>query len=133
LTFGRKLPIFVRNSDSGGLNMFRKLFYFLIFVAFSLGIWCAFALWTGIYSIYTYPPSRESPDGATLLVTREEGEPMFNSPHYTPPIQKPTAQSGIGFTAVRKAKQPLAERTIVRLPYIEWTYKKSLEPQGNSQ
>jgi hypothetical protein len=112
--------------------MIRKLFYFILFVAIGAGIWCAFALWTGIYSVYTMPPSQENPDGATLIVSREEGEPMFNSPHYTPPVQKPTAKSGLSFTAVRKPKKPLELRTIVRLPYIDWAYKKSLEPQEDS-
>jgi hypothetical protein len=133
LTFGRKFPILHPNSKtSRGQRMIRKTFYFLLLVAFAAGIWCAFALWTGIYSIYTLPPSRENPDGATFLVAREEGEPMFNSPHYTPPVQKPNSQSGLSFSAVKKPKRPLDERTVVRLPYIAWTYKKSLEPQENS-
>jgi hypothetical protein len=112
--------------------MIRKTFYFLLFVAFAATIWSAFALWTGIYSVYTLPPSRESPDGATLLVSRDEGEPMFNSPHYTPPVKKPGARSGLGFASVAKPKRPLEQRTIVRFPYIDWAYKKSLEPQEDS-
>jgi hypothetical protein len=112
--------------------MFRKIFYFLLFAAFAAAIWCGFALWTGIYSVYSLPPSRENPDGATLLVSREEGEPMFNSPHYTPPLKKPTAKSGLGFQSVHKPKKPLDQRTIVKLPYVDWAYKKSLEPQEDS-
>ena len=109
--------------------MIKKTFYLLLFVAFGAAIWCAFALWTGIYSIYTIPPSRENPDGATLLVAREDEEPLFNSPHYTPPLKKPSVQSGLGFTTVQRPKRPLEQRTIVKLPYIDWAYKKSLEPQ----
>jgi hypothetical protein len=109
--------------------MIRKTFYFLLFVFFVAVLWGAFAIWTGIYSVYTTPPSRENPDGATLIVTREEGEPMFNSPSYNPPLKKPGPQSGLSFTTVKKPKRPLEQRTIVRLPYIDWAYKKSLEPQ----
>lgn len=54
---------------------------------------------------------------------------MFNSPHYTPKLKKPTQQSGLGFTAVQKPKRPVEKRTIVKLPYIDWAYKKSLQPQ----
>lgn len=113
--------------------MIRKIFYFLLFVAAGVGIWGAFAIWTGIYSIYSIPPSRENPDGNTLVVSREEGEPMFNSPHYTPPKRKPTERSGLAFTSVQRPRKPLDQRTIVKLPYIEWAYKKSLEPQEESK
>ncbi len=113
--------------------MFRKLFYLLLFCALGAGIWGAFALWTGIYSVYTIPPSHEDPDGTTLIITRDEGEPMFNSPSYVPPQKKPTTpQSGLSFTTVQKPKRPVESRTIVRLPYIDWAYKKSLEPQEDS-
>lgn len=112
--------------------MIRKTFYFLLIVAVGVVIWGAFAIWTGIYSVYTYPPSKEHPDGATLIVNREEGEPMFNSPKYTPPTRKPSQQSGLVFTPIPKPKRALEERTIVELPYIEWAYKKSLEPQVQS-
>ncbi len=112
--------------------MIRKTLYLLLFVALGAGIWCAFAVWTGIYSIYSIPPSHENPDGNTLLVSRDEGEPMFNSPSYTPPVKKQTERSGLSFTSVQKPKRPLNQRTIVKLPYIEWAYKKSLEPQEDS-
>ncbi len=112
--------------------MIRKTLYFLLFVALAATIWCAFALWTGLYSVYSIPPSRENPDGNTLLVSREEGEPMFNSPQYTPPLKKPTQHSGLAFSSVQKPKKSLDQRTIVKLPYIAWAYKKSLEPQDDT-
>ena len=112
--------------------MIRKTFYLILFVAIIAAIWGAFAVWTGIYSIYTVPPSRENPDGNTLLVSREEGEPMFNSPDYTPPVKKHTERSGMTFGSVQKPKRSLDKRTIVKLPYIDWAYKKSLQPQEES-
>ena len=133
LTFGRKFPILVTNSGtSGGYRMIRKTLYFLLIVALGVGIWCAFAIWTGIYSVYSIPPSSENPDGCTLVVSREPGEPMFNSPNYTSPPKKSTPHSGLSFAPVQKPKKPLEQRTIVKLPYIAWAYKKSLEPQEES-
>jgi hypothetical protein len=111
--------------------MIRKLFYLLLVAGIAVVLWGAFAVWTGIYSVYSIPPSKEHPDGATLIVNREEGEPMFNSPGYTPP-RKPAQQSGLVFTPIPKPKRALEERTIVKLPYIEWAFKKSLEPQKQS-
>lgn len=108
--------------------MLKKLFYLVLIVAIGLGIWVGFGLWTGIYSIYTYPPSENHPDGATLLVSREPGEPMFNSPDAKKPAKKKgPKQSGIGFAAPDMPKKPIGIRTVVELPYIKWAYEKSLE------
>jgi hypothetical protein len=110
--------------------MIKKLFIVILVVAAGILIWFAFGLWTGIYSVYTYPPSKEKPDGATLIVSREGGERMFASPDSPKPKPKaPQAKSrGMSFAAAPKAQRPLAVRTIVELPYIEWAYEKSLEP-----
>lgn len=108
--------------------MFKKLFYLFLLVAIGLGIWVGFALWTGIYSVYSYPPSDDHPGGATLLITRDAGEPMFNSPDAKkPPKKAPPKTTGIGFAAPVRAGRPVAIRTIVELPYIKWAYEKSLE------
>ena len=108
--------------------MFKKLFYLVLLVALGLGIWVGFALWTGIYSVYSYPPSVEHPDGTTLLVSRDPGEPMFNSPDAkTPAKKKPQKTTGIGFAPPIKPGRPLNIRTIAKLPYIKWAYEKSLE------
>ena len=110
--------------------MIKKTLVFLIIVTAAILFWFGFALWTGIYSVYTYPASKEYPDGATLIVAREEGEPLFNSPQYTPPPKKPEPKSGgLVFTGPTKTKRPIDARTIVELPYVDWAYRKSLEPQ----
>lgn len=94
-------------------------------------IWFAFALWVGLYSVYSYPPSKEHPDGVTLIVNREEGEPTFNSPAYVPEQPKPTEpHSGIGFESSKRNRRPPELRTVMELPYIEWAYKKSLPPEA---
>ncbi len=107
--------------------MFKKFFGFLIVVVVAVLLWFGFALWTGIYSVYSVPPSRQEPDGSTLIVSRDEGEPMFNSPDYTPPPRKKTTTGGIGFESLAKPRRPVDGRTIVKLPFIDWAYRKSLE------
>ncbi len=113
--------------------MLKKTFGFLLVIAVIAVLWACFALWTGMYSVYSLPPSRQEPDGFTALVHREEGEPAFNSPDYVAPAPKKRAGGGIGFESVPKPKRPIAERTIVRLPFIDWAYKKSLEKPDNTR
>jgi hypothetical protein len=106
----------------------KKIIAFLVIASAAVLFWFAFAIWTGLYSIYAIPPSPGEPDGSTLIVAREEGEPMFNSPQYKPPPKKVETGGGIGFGSAYRPKRPLDQRTIVELPYIEWAYQKSLEP-----
>ncbi len=109
--------------------MLKWLLIIALVVGACLAFWVVFALWTGIYSVYSYPPSKQHPEGITLLVSREEKEPVFNSPDYRRPKKTESGQSGsMGFETMPKAKRPPEIRTIVKLPYIEWAYKKSLEP-----
>jgi len=109
--------------------LIKKILALLLVVAIAVVFWFAFAIWTGLYSIYSIPPSKTDPDGATLIVAREEGEPMFNSPQYKkPPPKKEEKGGGIGFGTYERPKRPLDQRTIVELPYIDWAYQKSLEP-----
>jgi hypothetical protein len=110
--------------------MIKKLSFLIGLVALGLVIWFAFALWTGIYSVYSYPPnSSEYAEGATLVVSRDPGEPMWNSPDAPPPGRpnQPRKTRGNGFGPAPKPTRPIANRTILELPYIEWAYKKSLE------
>jgi hypothetical protein len=111
--------------------MFKKIFYLILLSAAGVAVWFTFAIWTGYYSVYSIPPSSEDPKGRTLVVSREPGEPMFDSPNVKPAKkpQDPEQKGGMGFGAAPKGKKPIADRIIIRLPYIEWAYKKSLEPQ----
>lgn len=110
--------------------MIKKFLFIIIVLILAVLFWFGFALWTGIYSIYSYPPSKDRPEGSTLIVSREEGEPAYNSPDYTPPPKKEEPKTGgIVFASPLKSKKPIDARIIVELPYIEWAYKKSLEPQ----
>ena len=68
-----------------------------------------------------------------MIVSREEGEPTFNSPDHLSPARKKPATGGIGFEPMSKPKRPVAERTIVKLPFIDWAYKKSLEKPATGQ
>ncbi len=114
--------------------MLKKLIGFLVIVLLAGVFWMAFALWTGIYSVYSVPPTHDDPDGATYIVTREEGEPIFNSPQYVPPIKKVEPETGIvRFSRVTAPKKPILDRTIMQLPYIAWAYDKSIEKPDSTQ
>jgi hypothetical protein len=109
--------------------MLKWLLIISLVVVSCLVFWVVFALWTGIYSVYSYPPSKAHPEGLTLLVSRDKGEPMFNSPDYAPPKNAPSEGSGgMSFESMPKSKRSPEIRSIAKLPYIEWAYKKSLEP-----
>ncbi len=110
------------------LRMLKWLVIVALVLAACLAFWVVFALWTGIYSVYSYPPSKQYPEGLTLLVSRDEGEPTFNSPDYVQPKAAASDKSGgVSFGSMPKGRRPLAIRTIARLPYIEWAYEKSIE------
>jgi len=112
------------------LRFLKRLFYFALIVLVAALFWGVFAIWTGIYSVYSLPPSNLYPDGTTLIVEREQGEPMFNSPDYKPaPVKAEPKEGGLKFGTVKKPPKPLEDRTILELPYVEWAYKKSLEPE----
>jgi hypothetical protein len=106
----------------------KKVIAFIILLSLAVLFWFAFAIWTGLYSVYSVPPTPGDPDGSTLIVAREEGEPMFDSPQYKPPPRKIEKSGGIGFGSEYHARRPIDKRTIVELPYIDWAYQKSLEP-----
>ena len=78
--------------------------------------------------MYSYPPSLANPDGATLIVSREEDEPTFNSPDYVPPKEnKEKEKGGLRFGSRKIKKQPVETRIIVKLPYLDWAYKQSID------
>ena len=105
-------------------------FFFKLLTVVVMGtlIWFSFALWVGLYSVYSYPPSKEHPEGKTLIVNREEGEPMFNSPTIKPAEPPPEEKgNGIGFERSKVTRHPVETRIIVKLPYVKWAYEKSLK------
>jgi hypothetical protein len=112
------------------MRWIKRFFILVLIVAIGSGLWVAFGLWSGMYSVYTYPPSTKHPTGTTLLVERAEREPMFNSPDRAIPPPPPKDKSvGLGFSSGSVRPKPVEKRTIIELPYIEWAYKKSLEPE----
>jgi hypothetical protein len=111
--------------------MIRKFIAFLAVVGGAFLLWMVFGVWTGMYAIYSVPPmTTDHPDGATFLISRDPGEPMFYSPDTPPPRKEEPSgkrRGGIGFGAAPKATRPVADRIILELPFIEWAYEKSLE------
>ncbi len=109
--------------------MFKKLFYLILIAAMGVVLWFAFGIWIRLYSVYSFPPSKENPKGVTLIVRREELEPKFNSPDYKAP-KRDEKKEGMGWSSSSgRSKIPLNFRTVVKLPYVEWAYKRSLQPQ----
>jgi hypothetical protein len=80
--------------------VFKRFFIILFIIASAIAFWFSFAIWTGLYSVYTFPPTKADPDGSTLIVSREEGEPAFNSPQHPVPPKKEVRTGGIGFGSV---------------------------------
>lgn len=110
-------------------KLFKWLFILSLIAGLGTAIWTGFALWTGLYSVYSYPPSDDHPDGATLIIGREDREPMFNSPDYVaqPVKRNGTKKGGVGFGKVEfRSMKPVEIRTVFTLPYIEYAYEKSL-------
>jgi hypothetical protein len=91
--------------------------------------WFAFGLWSGMYSIYSYPPTAGKDDGRTLIITRDAGERTWNSPDAPKPAPKKEEKGGgLQFGTLKKPPRPAEERIILKLPYVEWAYRKSLMP-----
>jgi hypothetical protein len=113
----------------------KKLLVILLILVLAVAFWFVFAIWAGIYSVYSIPPGPENPDGATLIVAREEGEPAFNSPAVKLRPAKIEKPSGIGFAPALKPKRPLDKRTVVELPFFQWAYEQSLDqtPEDTGQ
>lgn len=90
--------------------------------------WVGLGLWSGYYSVYSYPPSETHPKGASLIINRDDGEPVFNSPDYIkPPRKRGGGGSGIGFGTTEFTRmKPPELRTVFSLPFIEYAYLQSL-------
>lgn len=100
----------------------------LLLLILAIG-WFAFGLWSGMYSIYSYPPSEGKDDGRTLIITRDGGERTWNSPAAPKPTPKKEVKGeGLQFGTLKKPPRPVEQRIILELPYVEWAYRKSLMP-----
>ena len=109
-------------------KLIKVLFYAALIGAFCTAAWFAFAIWIDLYTVYSFPPSKEYPKGVTYILHREEWEPKFNSPDYKAPKREETGKGEMGYSSsANRPKRPIPLRTIVKLPYIEWAYKQSLE------
>ena len=115
------------------IRLFKWVLILGLIIALGTAIWTVLALWAGLYSVYSIPPSQEDPEGSTLIISREEREPLFNSPDYIPPPRKraPADKKGginFGMTEFTRMK-PVSIRTVFTFPYVEWAYRQSLNEQ----
>jgi hypothetical protein len=110
------------------------LFKLVLILAFGGFIFVGLMFWAKFWGIYSIPPSKEKPDGATWVVTREEDEPLMNAPDR--PVkyptegleeeEKPKRLKGI-YEGEPVPKKPIEKRIIAKLPYINYFHEKALE------
>ena len=109
------------------MRWIKRLFVLILIIAIGVGLWVWFGLWSGLYSIYSYPPSTKHPKGSTLLIERAEREPVFNSPDRAIPPPPPREKgAGLGFSSGSIRPKPVEQRPMVELPYLEWSYTMAL-------
>jgi len=71
---------------------------------------------------YTVQPIGALPEGATAIVWRAGGEPLFNSPDAV--CLKVQGYVSLMCTGLALAEAPV-DGIILRLPYVEWAYLMS--------
>jgi hypothetical protein len=71
---------------------------------------------------YTIQPIGALPEGRTLVVWRQAGEPFFNSPDAT--CLARTGSVSLLCRAIAVGDAPV-DRILLRLPYLEWAYEAS--------
>jgi len=111
------------------LKFLRRLLTLVLLLLVIAIAWFAFGLWTGIYTVYSYPPSEGKDDGRTMIISRDPGERTWDSPNAPKPVPKKEAKGGgLQFGTLKKPPRPVETRIILELPYVEWAYRKSLIP-----
>jgi hypothetical protein len=94
----------------------RKIWIVIIFAAFGF-----FLYFCGFYSIQ---PIGALPEGSTILVWRNSGEPIFNSPDAV--CLKRTGNVSLMCRGLAMGQAPV-DRIVMRLPYIEAAYSLSTD------
>jgi hypothetical protein len=92
-----------------GLVAFLVLVALAVFVYMTMGV-------------YTIQPIGALPEGRTILVWRGSNEPFFNSADAT--CLRIQNEVSLMCRLIALGKAP-TDRIILRLPYMEWTYKMS--------
>lgn len=79
-------------------------------------------IFSSVAGLYTVQPIGALPDGVTLVVHREPGEPFFNSPDGMCLKRVGYVSLMCRMTAFGQAP---TDRIITRLPYMKWAYLRS--------
>lgn len=90
-----------------------------------------------IWGVYSVPPTKEDPKGATLIISRNDDEPFLNAPDRPKPIvvEEPQPQSQLPGIYPRGPikRRPVEKRIIVSLPFISWVHEEAVDTTGESQ
>lgn len=86
-----------------------------------------FYFFCGFYSI---PPIGALPEGGTIVVWRDSGEPFFNSPDAL--CLERMGSVSLMCRGIAMGQAP-TDRIILRLPYMEWAYTSSTGGQTFSR
>lgn len=88
----------------------------------AVGLAAFFALFYAFCGLYTVQPIGALPDGVTIVVWRDSGEPFFNSPDAL--CLERTGGVSLLCRGMAIGQGP-TDRIIMRLPYQEWAYSAS--------
>lgn len=119
-----------------------RLMFRLIKILFKIAVVCALgvALFTAlmfgakIWGVYSVPPTKEKPSGATLIVVRYDDEPFLNAADRPRPPDTTEVEQPREWTMYPKGpmkKRPVHMRTVVSLPYIAFIHKEAIDTSGS--
>jgi hypothetical protein len=111
-------------------RLMKILFKVALVCGVGLLLFAALMFASGIWGIYSIPPTKENPRGATLIVKPYDDEPFFNAPDRPRPPEsisfEPEPPSGIYPRGPMK-RRPAEQRTIASFPYIKWIHDRAVD------
>lgn len=114
------------------LRLIKFLFKFAIVIAIGASLFAGLMFWAKFWSIYSVPPSKVNPDGATWIISRDEDDPFLDAPDRPKAkpaeehVNEPPRLKGM-YEGDPVPKKPPEKRIIFSLPYIELVHEKAIE------
>ena len=111
------------------LTFLRRLFKLVLFLAFVGVLFVGLMFWAKFWGVYCIPPSEKNPEGVTLIVSREEDEPMLSAsdrpiPKKDEEEDQPPRRRSM-YEGTPRQKPPIEKRIIFKLPFIEYVYEQT--------